>query len=279
VVRPALEDSLPSLANIASGTSDEGAAGREPSTTDEADGIVVQVEFNFNSLAPFRNTNTVNAMTAALRTLVLGLGLPSTATVRVVFTISGDVLATRRGLSVHGSQHRLLQSVEPKAFASIAIDLNDTASVTDSLSSAASISAATNLANTVTTQLADNTANLATVVHTAIIETDPSSSDVTIGVAQPPLFAVIASSDGAVIAASASVISVVRPTPSPTPSPSPAAPGTGGAITDDGFGIGAVVLGGCVLGVLVIAAGYLVCRTRNGGKRDVASTSGGAVDW
>lgn len=278
-MRPALEDSLPSLADLASGTSDESAVGREPSTTDEADGIVVQVVFNFNSLAPFRNTDTVSAMTAAIRALVLGLGLPSTANVRVVFSLSGDTTSTRRGLSLYGSKHRLLQAVAPKALASIAIDLNDTTPVTGALSSAASISAATTLANTVTTQLADNTANIATVVHTAIIETDPTSSDVTIAVAEAPLFAVIASSDGAVVAASSSVIGVIRPSPSPSPSPSPAAPGTAGPISDDGLGVGALVLGGCLLGMLVVVAGYLVCRTRNGGKRDVASTSGGAVDW
>jgi hypothetical protein len=269
---------MPSLTGLASGSSTEKPTSRDPTSSDQADGIVVQLELAFNSLAPFRNFNVVQAMKEAIRRLVLGLGLPASASVRVTFSLSGDQSSSRR---LGSEQHRLLQQVSSGAVASIGIDLNDTSAAAGSSSAATSIGAAANLAATVTNQLADNTGNVVSAVQTAIIEEDTSASDVTITIPQAPVFAVVAASDGAVLAASASVLAAIQPSPSPTPSVGPASPGaspsSGGSSSAPAFdfGILAGAVGGGAGALLVFFVGYAAWTRCSLQKRRQHKVSGG----
>ena len=104
----------------------------------------------------------------------------------------------------------------------------------------------------ITSQLGLSSANVITALTAALAEAAPGAADGNISLAGEPLFAVVAASDGAIIAASASVMASTQPPSDMTTAQDAPGPNSPDSTTTVFIAVGAVA------GALVLVAAVLI---------------------
>ncbi|KAA0150940.1 hypothetical protein FNF31_06941 [Cafeteria roenbergensis] len=230
-----IDETLPPLGDVVSGKSGSDVTVRQPAASDSADGVVVQVTLRFGSWAALSSPAATAAIQATLLGLVKALGLPAGATVKIDLVVQDD--------SGGGSSGRRLQAGGASALAVVGVDLNQTSS--DDPAFGSSVSAASRLGASVAQQLGSTSGTVGAALLSAIIEADPAAAEGGVSVDADARYAVLAASDGAVVAGSEDVMS----------SQDGGGGGGGGGGDGDPSVLGAALGGG--LGALALLLGIL----------------------
>ena len=157
----------------------------------------MQVTLRFGSWAALSSAKAMAAIRTTLMELVRAMGLPAGATVKIDLVVQDD--------SGGGSSGRRLQAGGASALAVVGVDLNQTSS--DDPAFGSSVSAASRLGASVAQQLGSTSGTVGAALLSAIIEADPAAAEGGVSVDADARYAVLAASDGAVVAGSEDVMS------------------------------------------------------------------------
>jgi len=280
------EEAVPDLSSVAAGTAASAptVASRQPLPTDRARGVVLQLPMQLPGPAVLAPPSALEAVRSSLQRLVTGLGVPANATVTIDLVFGGPRTPSSPGGSAGGGPPGQPGGGGPpgRGLQFPTLSLSTTVSIGVRLPASgpgASVEQAAALGTTLATELSASAAAVASAVSAALAGAGSAVAGGRILVDGTPLFAVVAASDGAVVAGSPSVMAALRAVPaaSPSESPSPGPAASDEAAAQEALSVVVIAaVGGGLAVVLVLAASVVAWRTGCGPKRSPVSPSGGS---